>query len=467
MSKKSLVFLALASVFPLVASAEGPSLPPAQPIEDSGAVSWAASDVLKVQESALDVKAAPVTYTVPGDFPTIQAAVDAAAPGDTIEVTGSHAGQVLVTKSISLIGIGSGATIAATDAMPVALVQGATSFRPVVFVGGTSGVVIQNLLIDGLGKGNTNNSFVGLLVHDAEVSVSSSTVTGIVNSPLDGSQHGVGIRSSGASVLQLQDVDINNFQKNGTAFTPATHVVWNGGTVTGAGPTAVTAQNGVQFGSGSGGVTGSITGVTMRNIDYTGATWTASALLIYFSDGLQVTNCVVEDSQAGLYTYEAENLVFTDNVFDQNQFNLVYGGSATFIGNTFSNSDDAGGYGIGLWLYDVLGATGTGNTFEDNPYGLYVAGTSTGVSFPDSRFVYNVESCVNETTETVNITHSWWGDPAGPGTCPTGFDCADWQTHDGPLPVPAASTFGLMGLVLALVAGGLFYISRTAGKSYL
>lgn len=465
--KLGLMFIAVAGGISLAASAEGPSLPHAQPVEDLGAVSWAVSDAMKAQTSVSDTKAAPVTYTVPGDFPTIQTAVDAAAPGDVIEVTGSHSGQVLVTKSISLIGVGSGATIAATDAMPVALVQGTTSFRPVVFVGSTGAVVIENIDIDGLGKGNTNNSFVGLLVHDSEVSVASSTVTGIVSTPLDGSQHGVGIRSSGASVLQLQDVNINNFQKNGTAFTPTTHVVWNGGTVAGAGPTAVTAQNGVQFGSGSGGVTGSITGVTIRNIDYTGAGWTASALLIYYSDGLQVTNCVVEDSQAGLYTYEAENLVFTDNIFDQNQFNLVYGGSATFIGNTFSNSDDAGGYGIGLWLYDVLGATGTGNTFENNPYGLYVAGTSTGVNFPDSRFVYNVESCVNETTETVNITHSWWGDPAGPGTCPVGFDCSDWQTHDGPLPVPATSTFGLLGLVLALVAGGLFYISRTVGKSYL
>src|SRR5215208_1035574 len=52
------------------------------------------------------------TIVVPRDFPTIQAAVNAAAPGDTIRVdSGTYREEVVIEKDLTVRGAGAGATI--------------------------------------------------------------------------------------------------------------------------------------------------------------------------------------------------------------------------------------------------------------------------------------------------------------------------------------------------------------------
>src|SRR5262249_55300952 len=51
------------------------------------------------------------SLVVPRDFPTIQAAVDAAAPGDTINIeSGIYTEEVVIGKDLNLRGAGAGAT---------------------------------------------------------------------------------------------------------------------------------------------------------------------------------------------------------------------------------------------------------------------------------------------------------------------------------------------------------------------
>ena len=52
------------------------------------------------------------TWNVPGDFTTIQAAVDGAGPGDTINVgAGTYQEDIIVSKQLTLAGAGQGVTI--------------------------------------------------------------------------------------------------------------------------------------------------------------------------------------------------------------------------------------------------------------------------------------------------------------------------------------------------------------------
>src|SRR5262245_13205360 len=63
-------------------------------------------------QPAKGAQGALTTIVVPRDFPTIQAAVDAAAPGSTIDVrSGTYTEEIVIGKDLNLRGAGVGATV--------------------------------------------------------------------------------------------------------------------------------------------------------------------------------------------------------------------------------------------------------------------------------------------------------------------------------------------------------------------
>jgi hypothetical protein len=96
-------------------------------------------------------------------------------------------------------------------------------------------------------------------------------LTGVRDTPFSGAQHGVSIyaynTTGGPYTINVSGVAIDDMQKNGMALsgTGLTATV-SDSTVTGYGPTDITAQNGIQIGYGA---TGSITGCEVSGVNYT------------------------------------------------------------------------------------------------------------------------------------------------------------------------------------------------------
>jgi len=399
------------------------------------------------------------TFTVPEGL-TIQAAIDAADPGDAIVVEAGHFEEQLhVAKNLSITGAGADVTYVESPASLVLYFTTSADNYPVVFVDGASGVILADLTVDGLGRGNSNNRFVGCAYYNAGGSLTNVHVAHVMDTPFSGAQHGVGVYcvadDSQPHAFAMTDVLVDDFQKTALVF------YGDGVTATllrvatpGQGPTTVTAQNGFQF---SGGAAGSATDCTISDIDYTGESWTATGFMTYgagtvICDGATITRCqtsaylidsngtfdnsTISDPHGdALYVYSTgAKAMATPRLLPQ-PFDVEATGTgkaavtvtidgSTFIGNGTADTwgPTAFGYGPvtytmtncevtnwdwGVVNYDYGGATFNTNIHECNihgntSYGFYTNGTT-----------------------TADATCNWWGNISGPDDSPANPSAGD------------------------------------------
>jgi parallel beta-helix repeat protein len=125
------------------------------------------------------VARAQASLIVPRDFPTIQAAVDAAAPGDTVTVQpGTYVEQVVIGKDLKLRGAGAGATIIQSPATltPYAVdTRNGRSLTAIVRIGHGAHVRMSGLTVSGPVPCGSVNGVVALqaatlMLSDARVS---------------------------------------------------------------------------------------------------------------------------------------------------------------------------------------------------------------------------------------------------------------------------------------------------------
>ena len=103
--------------------------------------------------------AAPKLRIVPTAYPTIQSAVDAAQPGDTIAVhPGTYREQISIDKDLAIIGSGPGST---TIRAPGTLVDGEDGRTSIVEIRGGASVAISRLTVSGPGSGTCANGALG------------------------------------------------------------------------------------------------------------------------------------------------------------------------------------------------------------------------------------------------------------------------------------------------------------------
>jgi hypothetical protein len=122
----------------------------------------------------------------------IQRGINVAATDDTVNVqAGTFAGQVTVTKAITLSGAGGlDRDYFSCNPEPFVYLEG-TPYYSVVTVSGVNANV-ESLMIDGQGDGTGSvYKFAGLAFYNAGGLADNVTTTGTTDSPLDGLQHGL------------------------------------------------------------------------------------------------------------------------------------------------------------------------------------------------------------------------------------------------------------------------------------
>lgn len=319
-------------------------------------------------------------------FTSIQAAVNAASPGDHLMVCkGVYVEQVGVHKSLS-IDAASGAIL-----MPSPIVANSASLfdgsplAVALLVSDTTNVTIDGLIVDGTNSGITGCSpdLFGIAFQNASGTIQRVTVRNFkLAADLNGCQSGTGIfvQSGGGqtSDVAIGNNSIHDYQKNGiTADELGTEVAVRFNVVTGLGSTNGAAQNGIQIGFGA---QGAIHQNTVTNnvwagcTDLSTCTTVATDILVVQSDGVSVINNTAGVSQVPVFIAGNSARVTGNSAYSALVFDAVrLEGSQ----NTAKNNVIFSGAESGIFV-DGDNNVVTENTITEAAVGILKTSTSTG-----------------------------------------------------------------------------------------
>lgn len=238
-------------------------------------------------------------------YQTVQAGVNNALPGGTVQVAaGSYTEQVVVNgKNLTIQGAGRANTTIVSPVTLTASFTTPTNNAPVVFLQNAPDIRVRDLTVDGAGRGAGNYRFLGVGFWNAGGKVLDCDVVHVRETPVNGNQHGNGIyafnNTGGPFAIEVGGCNVSDFQKNGITMNGAGLTAnVHDCVVTGHGNIAYTAENGIQFGFGAG---GAVSNTTVNGIFYTPNTTVGCALLAFEGPSLTVTNFTANACQVGAY----------------------------------------------------------------------------------------------------------------------------------------------------------------------
>jgi len=333
-------------------------------------------------------------------YETIHAAIDAAADGDTIQISaGTFREQIsVVGKQLTIFGAGEGQTIIEspdTGSLVKTLYEANHSVPnnyAIVTIKDDADVSLSGLTIDGRDQGNLTqdsgaNNFVGIDTYNADAVVAGVTVTNIRElggdpPVLSGNQrsHAIivaGYGEAGTYHVEISDSTITNFQKTGIlARGPGVVVDIENNEIVGT-QTAAQTQNGIQIGSANAfaGTTGTVSGNTISNIGY---------------DNPATDNPYVGGATGILTYHSGSDLVITDNDISgyapasTNPFYTNYGISVLDSDGATVTDNWISGFDIGItdedaWVSEqTTQLTHSGNVFTDNVVNFFTTPLASG-----------------------------------------------------------------------------------------
>ncbi len=384
---------------------------------------------------------------------TIQAAVNAAIPGTTINIpAGTYTEQISITKSLQLIGEDRNNTfIGAPSTMPAGDYSNDTNSQIVRITGTSVNAEVTGFTIHGPVPGTGSNIFAGVYIGDnAHGNIHDNKILDIRNNPLSGAQGGIGIlvgRYQWGNKVGTADItnnEISGFQKGGISVGSAgSSAIVTGNVVTGVGPTSILAQNGIQFGFGA---SGEINNNQVSNISYTGGSTTSTGILLFDAGTVDVSGNMLIDTQVGIYSLD------TNGTYENNTINLhgialgnppggfwgIYldGGTNIVQTNTLTSDNSVGGVG-----FEVDGGNPAQYSGWDTPINTSVSiidnnimgwdkgavfyqcegGSCATTSITSIEFEFNEVAGNTSQFENLNVSPAipgspnWWGGAGDPG----------------------------------------------------
>lgn len=308
-------------------------------------------------------------WDVPGDFATIQLAINSADVGDTIEVDeGIYAEQVWVNKELTI--------------------QAAFGATPIIDGGGSANGI--NVLAD-------NVNITGLTVKNTLIAIGiSGTVSNyIADNLLEDNKIGIGLYNANTNTIEGNTISSNEFQ--GIYTIGSSDNTINGNTM-------VNNQIGIQLDLASN--DNSIADNTIEdnelglksnnnsNNSIEGNTIfsnTWQGILIETSSNNMITENTIENNWVGIYFCLASN----DNAVEDNTVLLssvmnIYVDASNGI-TISGNSISSGGWAGIQFLNGATGSAHFNNIFANSSWGL-----------------------VNDTDAAIDATNNWWGHASGP-----------------------------------------------------
>jgi hypothetical protein len=408
-----------------------------------------------------------VSCASPG-YSSISGALAVAPSGAVIKVcTGTYPDQLAITQSVTIKAVGSvtvlGPVSPADNLTGCDVDGGAQPNQDVVDICGTGvtgavSVTITGLTIQGNWPADVcNDSLYGVAVLGAaHLTMSATTVEDTGGNPLtDGCQGGVGIEvglatsatAADSGTATLTNDTVTSYQKNGITVDGAgSNAKITGTTVTGAGPSTATAQNGIQVSDGatsaiSGSIiTGNECNDTNGGCGPSGFSNVQSAGILAFDSGkTTVSNSTVSGNDIGVYNVEDYTWAYYTPATPFVQIPVTF--TTLTLANRYENatfdqgkstitSSGLSGGEVGIEEFQYNGqttspvVTATSDTIT-GASGDAILVASDGVSGDKavkltatmSTFgTSNAGGVSNQSTSLLTVTNDWWGDTTGPSS---------------------------------------------------
>ena len=335
-------------------------------------------------------------------FTTIQAAVNAASPGDIIRVcAGTYHEQVVINTEV-ILEADNGVIVEPNTVVANATGPTGDPIAAIILAQNSTNIQLEGFIVDGTANKIVDCSprLIGILYQDASGIIAHNSVRHMrLGTSFAGCQSGnaIEVESSGSGHASVTIVSnaIDTYQKNGiTANEPGTRVSITQNTVSGVGPTIGAAQNGIQVGFGA---QGQIVGNEVANNIYSpcvsasNCSANASGILIYQSDGVQLQHNVLGVNQVGIFVAANNTIVGSSTIFHSVALDgiALVGNGNTASGNNVSNSDDAAVF--------IQGNSNTvsANTFTGATVGILKLSGSTGTVESGNLFFATLTTAID------------------------------------------------------------------------